>query len=108
MTFFILIPLFIATPVLFIYFTEPKKENYIMYLITSLVVVSYTILYVDFQLDSKLDAILQGFAFGLFSLFFSLLSLLKKSWTFGKTFYNSNKVFLILYTIGWVMKLLGM
>ena len=79
-----------------------------MYLITSLVVVSYTILYVDFQLDSKLDAILQGFAFGLFSLFFSLLSLLKKSWTFGKTFYNSNKVFLILFSIGWVMKLLGM
>ena len=105
---FIYIPLFIVLPILFIYYTEPKKENYIMYLITSVVVVSYSVLYVDSQLDSKLDVIGQGFVFGMISLFISLLSLLKKSWTFGKTFYNSNRVFLILYTIGWVMKLLGM
>ena len=105
MIYYILISLAILFPLLFINFTEPKKENYKMYFITCLVVVSYSIFYVDSQLDSKLDVIYQGFFFGIFSLFFSLISLLNKSWTFGKTFYNSNRVILIIYSFGWVTKL---
>ena len=106
MIYYILISLAILFPLLFINFTEPKKENYKMYFITCLAVVSYSILYADSQLDSKLDVVYQGFLFGVFSLFFSLLSLLSKSWTFGKTFYNSNRVILIIYSIGWLIKLI--
>ncbi|MDB4050789.1 hypothetical protein N9454_05895 [Flavobacteriaceae bacterium] len=107
---FIYIPLIIALPVLFIYFTEPKKENYIMYFITCLVVIPYFVFNIESQLNSKLimSEIGSGLFFGIVSIFISLFSLLNKSWTFGKTFYNSNKAFLILFSIGWVMKLLGM
>ena len=106
----ILILSILLIPLIFIHFTEPKKKNYIMFFLTLFVVYSYFM----FNTESTeeylsilffINPLGKGMILGWISLFISLFSLMKKSWTFGKTFYNSNRVVLIFFCWGWVMKI---